>query len=297
MLSQRALEAFHTVLECGSVSGAAEIMHVSQPAVSRLIRDLEERLSLQLFTRFGGKIVPTPEARELAVEVERSFVGLATIEQAARDIRMGKRSTVSITAIPALAHSLIPDTLVELLAQLPTLRVSLKSMQTHNAIRQVATRLSQLGFTAPTKNEHDIDLIKTVEFPYHCILPADHPFVGKEKLSFQDFSNSSIVAFSETTATGLQMDRNFAKLAAIPDIVVRTQLSTVVSALVLRGIGISMVDPFTAKEHVLRGGVARPLDSEARFEVAIIKPRGMRLGPDLEAFLEGFDHQVSKYQA
>lgn len=65
MLSQRSLEAFRAVIECGTVSGAAENLHVSQPAGSRLIKDLEDRTGLQLFTRFGGKIVPTPEARAL----------------------------------------------------------------------------------------------------------------------------------------------------------------------------------------------------------------------------------------
>lgn len=100
MLSQRAIEAFKTVLDSGSVSGAAEIMNVSQPAVSRLIRDLEAQTELQLFTRFGGKIVPTSAARELAIVVERSFVGLTAIEKAATEIRLGQRSTVVVGAMP-----------------------------------------------------------------------------------------------------------------------------------------------------------------------------------------------------
>jgi len=292
MLSQRALQAFRTVLECGSVSGAAEIMHVSQPAVSRLIRDLEQQTSLQLFTRFGGKVVPTPEARELAIEVDRSFVGLSAIAKTAQDIRHGKRSTVSIVAMPALAYSMLPDTLVDLLSERPDFRASLQSMQTHNAIRQVANRTSQLGFTSATRHEHDIDLIRTIDLPYVSILPAGHPLAGRDSVSFADFIGHSLVGYTEATATGGLMDREFAKMKRAPEVIVRSHLSTIVSALVLRGLGVSIVDPFTAKLHQRQGGAICAFESDTRFEIAIIRPRGMRFGPDLDAFLNVFDRQI-----
>lgn len=295
MLSQRALEAFRTVIDCGSVSGAAEIMNVSQPAVSRLIRDLEGRTGLRLFTRFGGKIVPTPEARDLAVEVERAFVGLGEIEKTAHEIRLGKRSTVSIAAMPALAHSLLPDTLVDFLADHPSFRVSLESMQTHNVIRRVATRQSQLGFTSPTRHEHDIDLVRTFELPYLCILPPGHPFAERDEIGFEDLPKVPMVGFTDNTATGSVLNREFAKMGESPEMMVRSHLSTIVSALVMRGLGVSLVDPFTARMHGAQGGQVRPFRGEQRFRLAIIRPRGMSLGPDLEAFLDAFDAQVAKY--
>lgn len=80
MLSQRALEAFHAVMTTSSVSSAASTLSVSQPAVSRHLRDLESRTGLVLFTRMGNRIVPADAARALLLEVERSFVGLSAIE-------------------------------------------------------------------------------------------------------------------------------------------------------------------------------------------------------------------------
>lgn len=294
-ISQRGLEAFRTVLECGSVSGAAEIMHVSQPAVSRLIRDLEQRTGLQLFTRFGGKIVPTPQAHELAVEVERSFIGLAAIEETAREIRLGQRSTVSIAAMPALAHSILPDALAELLALRPDFRVALSAMQTHNVIRHVASRQSQLGFTAPTRQAHDIDLIRNVQLPYRCIMPQGHPLAERARIGFQDLAGQKVVAFSDSTATGALMDRAFSQLRTPPLVVVRSPLSTLISQLVLRGLGLSVVDPCTARSHVQLGGVSRPFDGMIAFGFSIIKPRGASLGPDFEALLEAFDRCLASY--
>lgn len=293
MLSQRSLEAFRAVIECGTVSGAAENLHVSQPAVSRLIKDLEERTGLQLFTRFGGKVVPTPEARELAAEVDRSFIGLSAIEKAARDIKGGKRSTISIAAMPAVAHSVLPDTLVSYQRERPDFRASLQSMQTHNVVRRVSTRASQLGFTSPTHHEYDIDLLRTIELPYRCILPVGHALAGRTMISFDDFAGQKVVAFERTTATGMLMERAFARMTNGPDTTVSTHLSTLVSALVLRGMGMSIVDPFTAEVHRAQGGIVRPFDTGTMFRLSIIKPRGMCLGPDLEDFLATFDQTLS----
>lgn len=296
MLSQRSLEAFRAVIECGTVSGAAENLHVSQPAVSRLIKDLEDRTGLQLFTRFGGKIVPTPEARELAVEIDRSFIGLSAIEKAARDIKVGKRSTISISAMPAIAHSVLSDTLVSYQRERPDFRVSLQSMQTHNVVRKVATRASQLGFTSPTHHEYDIDLIRTIKLPYCCILREGHELTAKAELSFDDFSGQNVVAFERSTATGTMMERAFAQMTNPPEITVSTHLSTLVSGLVLRGMGISIVDPFTAAAHRTQGGIVRPFADAAEFSLAIIRPRGQSLGPDLSAFLEQFERELIPYK-
>ena len=107
-LSQRSLEAFRAVMRTGTVSAAAEELAISQPAVSRLIRDLEDRLDLSLFGRRGGRVVATREAHELWTEVERSFIGLGAIERAAAQIRQGYRATLTIAAAPAIAQSALP---------------------------------------------------------------------------------------------------------------------------------------------------------------------------------------------
>lgn len=291
-ISMRAIEAFNFVIECGSVSGAAEMMNISQPAVSRLIRNLEERTDLKLFNRFGGKVVPTAEARELAVEVDRTFVGLAEIERAAQAIRTGRRSTISIASMPAIANTILPDTLVDLAGTNPDTHVTLLAMQTHEVIRRVALRQSQIGFTSPTRHEHDIDLIRTLDLPYYCILPTGHPLAECESLSFDDFIDQRMVGYTDNTATGAMIDQHFARMQRMPDIVMRSHLSNVVSALVLRGLGISLVDVFTAQAHSQNGGHSVPFVGDRPFRLAIIRPRGAVLGADVEALLEAFYSKI-----
>lgn len=76
LLNPRQLEAFRLVMQRGSVTGAAAELRISQPAVSRFIRDLEVRSGITLFERTGNHLIPTPEAHLLLVEVERYAFGI-----------------------------------------------------------------------------------------------------------------------------------------------------------------------------------------------------------------------------
>src|SRR5690606_38915260 len=86
-LNIRQIEAFRAVMLSGSVVGAAKLLNVTQPGVSRTIGHLELHLGYELFERRGRRIFPTPEAEALYREVERLYVGVEQIGQAAMDIR------------------------------------------------------------------------------------------------------------------------------------------------------------------------------------------------------------------
>src|ERR687897_862256 len=73
-LNPRQIEAFRAVVLTGGVSAAASLINVTQPAVSRMIRDLQQDLGLVLFERRGTGLVPTSEALSLYAEVERAFM-------------------------------------------------------------------------------------------------------------------------------------------------------------------------------------------------------------------------------
>ena len=88
MIKQRQIEAFRAVMTAGGVSAAAAFLNVSQPAVSRLIRDLEAQIGVALFERrSGGRLQPTRDALILFREVERYFISLDQITQTAAGLR------------------------------------------------------------------------------------------------------------------------------------------------------------------------------------------------------------------
>lgn len=296
MLSQRSLEAFQAVMRTGTVSAAAEELAVSQPAVSRLIRDLEERLELSLFRRYGGRVVATREAHELWTEVERSFVGLTQIERAAAQIKQGHRATLTIAAAPAIAQSALPGVVALLLEERPEFRAEFLSMTTLPVVRQVALRQCQIGFGIPSQHKFEIDVIRTGAVPFRFIAPSGHPLGAREVIRLRDLSGLDFVGFVDSTMSGRTFDRLFAKMRHPPLPKMKSYLSHIVSALVLRGIGVGIIDAFTAEDHARMGGIVRPIEVIERFEYSIIKPHGDKLSGECAALVETFERYVKRYQ-
>src|SRR3546814_1206589 len=83
----RMMEAFNAVMEAGSVSAAARCLGVSQPAVSRLLKQFEDDLGFPLFHRAKGKLTPTPEAHRLSVDVGNALDGIDRVRRSAEDVR------------------------------------------------------------------------------------------------------------------------------------------------------------------------------------------------------------------
>jgi len=104
----RHIEVFHAVMQAGTVSGAALLLHISQPAVTKVLQHCEARLKISLFERVRGKLYPTPEAHRLFVEVDRMNKDLAAIRRMAASFRRGETESLRVMATPTLGLSILP---------------------------------------------------------------------------------------------------------------------------------------------------------------------------------------------
>src|ERR1700690_542760 len=107
-INSRQVEAFRAMMLTGSVTEAARLMAVTQPAASRLLRDFQSLLKMELFERRGTGLVPTAAATALYTEVERSFVGLERITVAAEEIRGRRIGSVRIAGLAARPNGFFP---------------------------------------------------------------------------------------------------------------------------------------------------------------------------------------------
>ena len=147
-LNSRQVEAFRALMLTTSTVRAAEMMHVTQPAVSRLVRELQEALELRLFERRGTRLVPTNEAVSLYGEVERSFVGMARIAQAARELRTRRAGVLRVAAMPALCNGFLPRFTGAFLAERPNVDFALFGLISSSVLDWVVSDQCDLGFAA-----------------------------------------------------------------------------------------------------------------------------------------------------
>src|SRR5471032_1331068 len=102
------IEAFRAVMLAGSMTAAAKELFTSQPNISRLITQLERETGLLLFQRSGVRLIPTSEGNAFFREVERAYVGLQGLTNAAAQIKNLGTGRLRIAAMPSAGMTLVP---------------------------------------------------------------------------------------------------------------------------------------------------------------------------------------------
>ncbi|MDU6377010.1 MAG: LysR family transcriptional regulator, partial [Bradyrhizobium sp.] len=144
----RQIETFRAVILSGSASRAAELLDITQPAVSRAIAELERSVGFALFDRSGGRLSPTAEARLLFAEVDRAFVGLDRIRAEAARIRDFGAGAIRIASLSAFANTLMPKAIHAFNKRHPGVPVTLQ-IRASSVVRElVASGSFDLGIAA-----------------------------------------------------------------------------------------------------------------------------------------------------
>ncbi|MEZ5643697.1 MAG: LysR family transcriptional regulator [Burkholderiaceae bacterium] len=290
-ISHRQIEIFRAVMGTGHVTRAADLLHTSQPTVSRELSRLEQVLGFALFERVRGRLKPTVRALALMDEVEQSFVGLDRIAATAESLRSHAQGRLQLACLPALSHALLPDALRRFLVRQPAAAVVLNTLESP----QLEAALSEQRF--------DLGLSERREAPAACalqtllvadevaVLPAGHRLARRAVLMPGDFAGESFISFAPGDPYRQQVDALFGEAGVERDLRLETPGAVSVCALVRQGLGLGIVNPLTALELSVGEGsglVVRPLSVSVPFHVALIRPAwraGHPLRSDFEAAL------------
>ena len=157
-ISSRQIEAFRVVMLTGSITSASEAFSSPSRPISRLIQSFESATGLTLFERRGNHVVPTAEATALLVEVERSFVGLSRIGAFAQALRDQTAGSLRITAMPALAGSILTRFVAQFSTRRPDVHISISGVPSHLVIDAVASGQADFGYAdGPLDRDWDGD--------------------------------------------------------------------------------------------------------------------------------------------
>jgi len=272
-INHRQLEAFQAVIEAGTVTVAAERLFITQPAVSRLIQDLEYALGLTLFERRRGRLMPTVEAQVLYEEVERSFAGLDKIQQVADDIRTLEVGTLRIAAMPALALGFLPRIIKQFSELHAGVSISLQIRSSIKVLEWVASQQFDLGFAAVQHEHPAVEQELLMEAPLVLVMPPGHTLQAKRTIGPGDLQDESFISLGPELNTRAKIDEIFAQAKVSRRLAVETQLSAAVCRIVAEGGGVSLVEPITARDFLERGDViARPFRPELLFRYSVLFP-------------------------
>jgi len=270
----RHIEAFRAVMVAGSVVGAAKLLNVTQPGVSRTIGLLELRLGYALFERRGRRLVPTAEAEALYREIEHVYSGIERIAHVAQDIRLQRAGALRVATLPALAQWLVPHAIARFQQERPGVTVFVQSLPSRQIAELVSTRQFDVGVVELPLSVPAIEIEPLAPVPAMAVLPAGHRLANRRRLSLADFDGERMVLLSAHSYVRYQIDDAFSAAKVAPKVVAETPSSSIACALVAAGAGITLVSKWTAEPFAGPGIVVRPVKEALVSRYAIIFAAG-----------------------
>ncbi len=293
----RQLAAFRAVIETGTVTQAAEMLHVSQPAISRMLGDLEHELGFRLFRRANRKLVATKEGLAFYQEVQRAFISLKEITEAGRAIREYRTGQLRLISIPSVAASIMPRLLVRFAKHHPDISVILEVQPAPRLFEWIVSMQYDVGISALPVDNPLLTASPFLLGDAVCVLPAGHPLAKREVVRPEHLAGESFISFRSDSAFRFRVDAVFdhARVKRVLKLEART--NEAVLSMVATGLGVAIVGPFYPAEAVGASVVVRRFEPAITIELALLWPSHRPLSRIAEQFVEAVDAFVGDVKA
>lgn len=284
-MNLRQVEIFRVVMTSGTTARAAEILHVSQPAVSKMIQELERSLGFHLFQRIKGRLHPTQEGQLFFREVEQAFLGLAHLRGAAARIRDYGSGELRIACLSALSTNVLPRALQAFMARNPNVAITFQARMSSNVRDLVASGQFDLGIVADEIDSTGVAVEEFARFRVAVAMPQGHPLETLDVVHPSDLDGHRFIALAPEDTTRREAEEAFERAGVTIRPVVETPYSTTICAMVAAGIGVGLVNPLTAEPYLGHGLVLRPFEPALHFRTLLITPPSRLASRNLEEFI------------
>lgn len=245
-LNLRQIEAFKAVIEHGTVSRGAEVLNISQPAMSKLIAHLEADTGLKLFDRLKGRLAPTKRAMRLYEEISRIFAGIQQVESAVDAIRREDQGRLAIGVIPALSGSFIQQATSRFLSAHPNVFCSVESVSSQWIVDRIIARQLDVGIVGAAIVNPYVVIEPLMEHSLVCILPNGHNLAHHDQIDARDLESVDVIGLPADYYASRMADQAFAERGVRPNIRVVADTMPILCEFVAAGQGVALVHPLAA---------------------------------------------------
>ncbi|WP_251880730.1 LysR family transcriptional regulator [Achromobacter sp. Marseille-Q4954] len=281
----RQMEAFRAVMLTGSMNGAAKLLFVSQPAVSRLIAHTEQSLGLQLFERDKGKLTPTPEAQRLFQEVGPLFDEALRIDELARDLAERPEGALTLCSSPSLALNFVPPVIAQYMELYPNVRLKFHTTLLSDMTHELLGRKAELAVSVLPIDHPNLVVEPLATGEMVCILPQGHALAAKRAVSLAELAECRLILYNRNIPFGQLVAAAFQRAGVSWNPAVEIVRAELACALVRVGAGVAIVDEFSVGQQGWPGVVTRPLRESIPLSLSLVRSRFERPGRQVQRFV------------
>lgn len=246
----RHIEVFHAVMQTGSVSAAARLINVTQPAVSRTLQHAELQLGFPLFERARGRLTPTNEAMALFPHVEKLYEQLDEVQRLAGNLRHGEvTDRLQVLTVFALSREVLPHAVAGFRKRYPNVQVTVQALHTQQVVSGLLLQEADVGFVISSGGQPALERESLAEVDMHCLVPKGLMAPSKVKtagMALEDLVDLPVVALDVKDPLGMRINQACREYGVGLSPVVTVQTYHAALSMAEYGLGVAIVDGCTA---------------------------------------------------
>jgi DNA-binding transcriptional LysR family regulator len=286
-LNLRQLQTFVTVSRLGSLTRAASLLNLSQPALTKQIRHLEETLGVRLLDRNGRGVEPTRIGKELAPAVERLLSEINSVMIDTRELAARSRGVVRVAALPTIAATILPAAIAKLKDQHPGISVRLNDKLAQRIVNLVKTEEVDFGIGSLTGADAEVKFTLLLRDRMKVVFLPGSALERKKVIELKDIAGLPLVLMDPESSVRKLVDRAFESIGHLAVPAYEATYMSTAASLVKAGLGITILPSSALTMGELTGLRSRPIKHAALTrDIGIIQKSGRSLSPAAESFLD-----------
>jgi len=255
MLNSRHIEIFYSVYKYKTLTNAAKILNVSQPALSKSIQYAEHKLNLKLFNKSSGMLVPTPEADLLFKHAEKINLSVKEFNQMADNLSNNPSESIEIGVTPSLGTSFLPEYLAKFNELEPAIKFTIINSQSHELLERLHDFSHDIiiCYNPPKLEQYKQTILKRGEMVF-ITSKDDKRFKDKTYIELKHLAKESLIKIDNDQSTLLAennrdaftLEGYFEQKKIKPQWIARTETFHVAKKMVEKGIAGAVIDGTTA---------------------------------------------------
>ncbi|UZF92026.1 LysR substrate-binding domain-containing protein [Bosea sp. NBC_00550] len=292
-INLRHVELFRHIMRFGTLTQAAEMMSVSQPAASKMLYQLERGTGIILFQRTKGRLKPTRDGELYFAEVQRTWESVERLERMTKDIRELQFGRLNLGVMPMLAGTIVPPLLTRFCRKHEKTAVKLHSRSSDRIIEWAIAGQIDLGITEHSTPHPNVICRMIARIPNACVFPDGHRLASRERIRPEDLDGESFVSIGSADRRAA-IEKVFEQAGILPRMFIDAPMANVACAMVASGAGIALVDEVNAQQFVGRGLVVRPFAPEIFSPVWHVRPNSLISSSLAEALMRDIEDEFER---
>lgn len=294
----RQMRAFVAVAKTGNFTLAAQYMHVTQSALSGLIKELEQTLGARVIDRSTRRIALTDMGNELYPLFSQMIDDLDSALANVADHTQLRKGIVRVAAPQLMACTLLPQAIAAWRARHPEVKVSLADSAVENVTARVLSGEVDCGVGPERDDTPELDARPLLDMPFEAVMPPGHPLESRARLAWSDLAGYPFISLRGQFTERLLADMGESLREATLKPEHEVTFMTTALAMVAAGLGLTICMPYASALVRRHGLLTRPLVDPVLTRRFFIYTRGQRsLSPAAEAFTAFLADYVGQGQA